>query len=508
MVCPQILWGQTYFNMRYPPDSGTWGSGTNSVVAIGSTYYTSRLMNHSIIGTLCHRFSQSDSFGNMILNTDSTTYLDKHIITKSLKKSSGGFMYQISSIADIGTGKYYWGLMKYGLNGHLIFHHLDTHQYQFVTMNEIQELPDKNFIAVGTIQKSGTHPKDEEVFLVKMDSLGNELWQKSLWLGGNGHNGECIALCDDGGFVVGGAENDYTVGPTRFIKPIVIKLDSLGNLEWRKEYGSYDYSNSAAYSIVQTQDGGYAFVGAVGQEKNGTVNPIYSTIPWVVKLDSLGKVLWKHENENKQLTPYPNDNHFRDILELDDQQIVTCGQQRVIYYKDGVIDSYGMRGVISKYSQDGQQKWFRVYRHPEAIDYWNTLNFLYDIEATSDGGFVAAGTLSPSTDTTQDTWVIKVDSFGCMEPGCEVISVPEIEPAIAALKIYPNPSNGILNIEITPSISEHTDTYEFKLYDMLGKRVYQSVLHRDINTISVSQLPPGVYTYHLGTSVRGMVVLE
>jgi hypothetical protein len=97
-----------------------------------------------------------------------------------------------------------------------------------------------------------------------------------------------------------------------------------------------------------------------------------------------------------------------------------------------------------------------------------------------------------------------------MEPGCEIIGVAEIEMAIAALKIYPNPSNGILNIKITPSSqrSETPDGYEFELYDMLGKRVYQSILHRDVNTISVSQLPPGVYTYHLGTSVRGMVVLE
>jgi hypothetical protein len=197
-------------------------------------------------------------------------------------------------------------------------------------------------------------------------------------------------------------------------------------------------------------------------------------------------------------------------LELNDGSLITCGQRNV--WNPNIVEpaKFRLHGILSKYSKDGAHIWERRYRHPEAVDLWNTKHFLYDVEPTADGGFAAAGFLTPSTDTTQDTWVIKVDSFGCMEPGCEVISVPEIEMAIAALKIYPNPSNGILNIKITPSSqrSETPDGYEFELYDMLGKRVYQSILYRDVNTISVSQLPPGVYTYHLGTSVRGMVVLE
>jgi hypothetical protein len=442
----------------------------------------------------------------MILNTDSTTYLDKHIFTNCLTKSIiGAYMYQISTIADIGTGKYYWGLMKYDLDGHLIFHHLDTHQYQFVGIKEIQELPDKNFIAVGTIQKSGTHPNNEEIFMVKMDSLGNELWQNAFRFGSNGHNGECIALCDDGGFIVGGTENDYTLVPKEKVKPVVVKLDSLGNIEWRKEYGSDDFSNKPAYGIVQTQDGGYVFVGGIGV--SGSLNKD-KQVPWIVKIDSVGEIIWEQKSESAITSPSTDYINFFDVIELSDGSLVTCGAQQFKFDDKPTTDKHRERGVISKYSADGQRKWFRNYHHPEVRDYPLSLNLLFDIEQTSDGGFVATGWLNPSTDTTQDTWVIKVDSFGCMEPGCEVIGVPEIEPAIAALKIYPNPSNGILNIEITPSISENSDTYEFKLYDMLGKRVYQSILHRDVNTISVSQLPSGVYTYHLGTSVRGMVVLE
>ncbi|UTW66935.1 T9SS type A sorting domain-containing protein [bacterium SCSIO 12643] len=503
MVCPQILWGQTYFNMRYPPDSGTWASGSFSIVNESSGYFVSRWSLDKLDGTWWNKIGKLDANGNMISNTDSIHFLDKQIYVNSFKKSKGSTLYQAFTILDIGSGKHHYGMMKYDLNGKMIFHNMNTGQYQFVVINEIQELPDKNFIAVGTIQKSGTHPNDEEVFVVKMDSLGNELWQKSLWLGGNGHNGECIALCDDGGFIIGGAENDYTIVPKEKVKPVVVKLDGLGNIEWRKEYGSNILSNSPAYGILQTQDGGYVFVGGVGVRNDGVKD---EKSPWIVKIDSLGDMIWNDTASTKDATII--DNKYYDILELDDGSLIACGQRNI--WNPNIVEpaKFRLHGILSKYSRDGVHIWERRYRHPEAVDLWNTKHFLYDVEPTSDGGFVAAGWLNPSTDTTQDTWVIKVDSFGCLEPGCEVIGVPEIAQTIETLKIYPNPSKGILHIEITSGIQKtKNNTYEFQLYDMLGKRVYQTKLQPYMNTISVSDLPTGVYTYRLGT-VRGMVVLE
>ena len=204
---------------------------------------------------------------------------------------------------------------------------------------------------------------------------------------------------------------------------------------------------------------------------------------------------------------------FNDILELTDGSLVACGQQ--IIPNPDTINFDGPRritGVITKFSANGDLLWSRNYSHPENNLSNSSEHTLNSIVATPDGGFAAAGWLFPyPPDTgTQDTWVIKVDSFGCLTPGCEVTSVPKIEGAIAQLKIYPNPASDVLNIEITPSAFEHRahpEEFELKLYDILGKLVLTKKLFPSTNTIDVSNLKTGVYSYRIG-EVSGFIVVQ
>jgi hypothetical protein len=120
------------------------------------------------------------------------------------------------------------------------------------------------------------------------------------------------------------------------------------------------------------------------------------------------------------------------------------------------------------------------------------------IVATPNGGFAAAGWLYPfPPDTgTQDTWIIKVDSFGGLTPDCEVSSVPQITASIASLKIYPNPANENINIEITPSSlwlrAANQEEFVLELHDILGRLVLTQTLYQYENTVSVSHLKTGV----------------
>jgi hypothetical protein len=144
--------------------------------------------------------------------------------------------------------------------------------------------------------------------------------------------------------------------------------------------------------------------------------------------------------------------------------LVTGGQQNIVYYLDCGIVDYGMCGVILKLNTSESKEWVRFYKHPEVVQDWTTDYNLYDIKPTSDGGFVSAGWFAHSIDNTQDTWVIKVDSFGCLVPGCELTSVPKIERSITALNIYPNPANEVVHFDITPNGNQQS--YELTLYDM------------------------------------------
>ena len=86
-----------------------------------------------------------------------------------------------------------------------------------------------------------------DYWLVKLDSLGNILWEKCF--GGSGNDfGNGIILNQDGGYALAGSSNsgdgDVTgnhVDSTGFTNDYwVVKTDSTGNLEWEKSLGDTD----------------------------------------------------------------------------------------------------------------------------------------------------------------------------------------------------------------------------------------------------------------------------
>ena len=259
------------------------------------------------------------------------------------------------------------------------------------------------------------------------------------------------------------------------------------------------------YDVTPTQDGGYAFVGAVGKEQY-----IYSAefLPWIVKVNNFGDTLWSRTMYGGGPDLYYS--NYQSIVELVDGSLVVCGQKRIP--NPDTINFIGKNrtmGVITKYSSQGDLIWTRNYQHPENKLSLSSEHLLTSIVATPDGGFAAAGWLYPyPPDTgTQDTWVIKVDSFGCLTPGCELSSVPKIESSIAQLNIYPNPANDIVHFDITPNLQlGNQQSFELKLYDMVGRLVLTQTLYPYENSISVGHLKSGVYNYRLGETWGSLVV--
>ena len=132
-----------------------------------------------------------------------------------------------------------------------------------------------------------------DVWIVKLDTLGSIQWQKSL--GGSGEDiAESIQQTSDGGYIVAGSSwsNDGDVsgnhGSTDYW---VVKLNSLGSMEWQKSLGGS--SNEQAYSIQQTSDGGYIVAGE-SQSNDGDVSGHqgHSDV-WVIKLNSTGSIQWQ-----------------------------------------------------------------------------------------------------------------------------------------------------------------------------------------------------------------------
>ena len=107
-------------------------------------------------------------------------------------------------------------------------------------------------------------------------------------------------------------------------------------------------------------------------------------------------------------------------------------------------------------------------------------------------------------DSTQDAWLLKVDSMGCLIPGCDTI-VTGAEQVIlypGEAHIYPNPISDHGWIEaILPPEYKHKECF-IQLIDIHGREVsriplYPDALGRTRVRINRNELGAGMYFYRL-----------
>jgi hypothetical protein len=133
--------------------------------------------------------------------------------------------------------------------------------------------------ALAGITRSSGAGWQSDFWLVKTDSSGNMMWNKTY---GGTRDDEVRALVqtDDEGYALVGWTVSFGVGDCDFW---LVKTDAAGNMQWNRTYGGT--LNDYAYALVQTTDGGYALAG--GTDSFG-VNGGF----WLVKTDSAGTIMW------------------------------------------------------------------------------------------------------------------------------------------------------------------------------------------------------------------------
>ncbi len=124
----------------------------------------------------------------------------------------------------------------------------------------VRQTSDGGYIIVG---QSETGINLEDTYLVKTDSAGDTLWTRRLSVD-NRNYAECVRQTYDGGYVVAG-----WCEPLAFPRDVfLIKVDSSGNQLWAMLYdaGSDDH----AYCVEPTPDGGYVIAGECHNASNGS----------------------------------------------------------------------------------------------------------------------------------------------------------------------------------------------------------------------------------------------
>ena len=163
--------------------------------------------------------------------------------------------------------------------------------------NSIQQTNDGGYIVAGRSESNGgdvtgNHGTSDS-WIVKLDATGSIQWQKSLG-GINGDVAKSIQQTNDGGYIVAGESdsNDGNVtGNHGNGDSWIVKLAATGSIQWQKTLGGTE--EDYAYSIQQTNDGGYIVAGA-SYSNDGDVTGNHGDYDsWIVKLDVAGAIQWQ-----------------------------------------------------------------------------------------------------------------------------------------------------------------------------------------------------------------------
>ena len=256
--------------------------------------------------------------------------------------------------------------------------------------------------------------------LIRTDANGDSLWTRRY---GGPEDQQCLSgqRTLDGGYVLSGFKyfnNDH-------LNMYVVKTDSAGNQQWHQWYGS-SWIDNAGF-VLQLPDSGYLLAGAERTMENGFKYAAF------YRLDKSGGIVW---------SALYDDVDTRNVLFT-----------RPIATWDGFVcagdQNFGATtyGLLLKADLNGQLMWRRTYNTNNQVDH-----YFYDVKRTLDGGYIMAGTAFDSLLVSQDAWLVKVDSLGCLVPGCQVFDglTEQATDLGDALELYPNPvvAGGAVQVEV------------------------------------------------------------
>jgi Secretion system C-terminal sorting domain len=281
----------------------------------------------------------------------------------------------------------------------------------------IQQTFDGGYILGGRSESDSTGDKTEsnsgvDYWMIKTDSSGNILWQNTIG-GSSVDELKSIQQTTDGGYILGGYSysglfGDKTESNIGEADYWIVKTDSLGSIQWQNTIGGN--MRDWLYSIQQTIDGGYILGGYSNSNISGDKieNSNGSFDCWIVKVDSLGVVQWQNSIGGNSA----------DYLHAIKQTI------------DGgyILGGYSQSGISGDKTEDpvGALDYWIVKIDSQGIVQWeNTIggkanDYLYDIQQTSDGGYILCGSSESniSSDKSEnsrggsDFWVVKTDVSG------------------------------------------------------------------------------------------------
>jgi hypothetical protein len=240
-----------------------------------------------------------------------------------------------------------------------------------------QQTQDWGYIIAGMTQSVETGHSD--VWLIKTDYSGNKVSDKTLG-SSEGYSAWANAFqqTSDGGYIFTGEASPYEAGEAS-IDVWLAKTDALGNKEWERTFGGSH--SDRGFSVQQTQDGGYIIAGEAwsssyyqGMHKDA----------WLIKTDASGNKEWDKTFDGTQVA--------WSVQQMQDGGYIIAGQA-------------GDDVWLTKTDASGNRLWDKTFggsEHEESRS----------VQQTQDGGYIIAGDTMARLTIDRDIWLIKTDASG------------------------------------------------------------------------------------------------
>ncbi|MEO0247985.1 MAG: hypothetical protein ABIN58_00295 [candidate division WOR-3 bacterium] len=277
--------------------------------------------------------------------------------------------------------------------------------------NSVIQTQDGGFALAGGTASFGAG--DADFFLIKLDSLGNLVWAKTFG-DTSGNYAESVIQTADGGFVLAGWT--WVSDSTRY-DILIVRTDTAGNLLWARTFGGTDY----ARSMIQTADEGFAVAGTMNST-SGNCDAV------VLRLDSLGNLAWA-----RSIGGPCNDEAFC-LIQSPDGSFVVAGD----------TESFGSGNwdcLVFSLDADGNLLWARTFGGKDT-------DWAYSVARTRDEGFVVGGWTKSFGAGADDFLLISLDQEGscrdCIHECSPEVMTPELSASLTEVKVA----------DCSPSMSE------------------------------------------------------
>lgn len=345
------------------------GTGTQrsaSVIKTNDEGYVVLGTNEAVLGESDIYLVKVNSNGNIVWEKNYD--FEGYEVAYSLEETTDGGYIISGHKSPIGSGVSLALIIKINSSGNIDWNKTISGYGWSSTAkaSSIIQTTDGNYIFTGeTISGSS-----RVVWIVKLDNLGNKIWEKLINFSGYISKGFQILETQDQGFLIRGSSS---LGPTT--NQLLIKVDSEGNHDWNKTYTGTDVST--VNSFIKTEEG-FMLVG-----KTNSTDYVYGD-SWLIKTDSEGTIDW-----NKlYYTEVPS--LAGSIEQTTDGGYIITGNLNPAPY------TYNL--YLLKVDSEGEVEWTEEYE--------GTSNKIIN---TSDEGFVIVG------DQDGDIILIKTNSQGQLE---------------------------------------------------------------------------------------------